>query len=195
MKIQRYVTMDKETRQKFIDDPAVLYLYNVSPEVYGLEGDEQYIIITESGSYDELPKGMLIFSMQEWFRKIERCELLPWICACLNRKYVIKEAVKLLMATEPLKLRVNLQVMPLDRLPRWQLIANCLLTRQILENHKIVNFKEVRKYLPADIDTMKFGTFFDEHLSPLYHEVMAMTDGIAEKQEKDRIKKLTNGNV
>lgn len=42
---------------------------------------------------------------EEWFDDVMNGSIEAWECACLNKKFIIKEHVKLLMKTDPLGLR------------------------------------------------------------------------------------------
>ena len=42
---------------------------------------------------------------EEWFNDVLNGSIEAWECACLNKKFIIKEHVKLLMKTDPLQLR------------------------------------------------------------------------------------------
>jgi hypothetical protein len=71
-----------------------------------------------------------------------------WECACMNKKFIIKEHVKLLMKTDPLGLRKQIIKMDnaitedSDPKDMWKVVTYCKFANQIIENHKIVNFKE-----------------------------------------------------
>jgi len=84
---------------------------------------------------------------------------LAWECACLPKKFIHKEYVKLLLKTDPLKLRKIYEVekkiclfgydeyLEADAIISAQkelfyLFKLVKLSNQIIENHKIVNFKE-----------------------------------------------------
>ena len=103
---------------------------------------------------------------EEWFDDVMNGSIEAWECACLNKKFIIKEHVKLLMKTDPLGLRK--QIVKMDNLinpddfnakEAWRVIAYCKFANQIIENHKIVNFKEAnlerKTILAGDYDTYK----------------------------------------
>lgn len=85
---------------------------------------------------------------EEWFDEVMNGSIEAWECACLNKKFVIKEHVKLLMKTDPLGLRKQVVKMnneiteDSDPKDMWKVIAYCKFANQIIENHKIINFKE-----------------------------------------------------
>lgn len=67
----------------------------------------------------------------------------------MNKKFIIKEHVKLLLKTDPLGLRkqvvkLNNQITTENFNPKdaWKVIVYCKFANQIIENHKIINFKE-----------------------------------------------------
>ena len=51
---------------------------------------------------------------EEWFDDVMNGSIEAWECACLNKKFIIKEHVKLLMKTDPLGLRK--QIIKMDNL-------------------------------------------------------------------------------
>jgi hypothetical protein len=86
-------------------------------------------------------------------------DIIAWECACLPKKFVHKEHVKLMMSTNPLQLRkdideyLELYYMVASnhfqnkefkdwKKQLWEVIKYAKLANQIIENHKIVNFKE-----------------------------------------------------
>ena len=83
-----------------------------------------------------------------------------WECACLPKKFIHKEHVKLLLQTDPLELRkefdsifnyivASARVQIIKERPLtaqkmlWTLVKFLKFANQIIENHKIVNFKDV----------------------------------------------------
>lgn len=92
--------------------------------------------------------------MKYWFDKVLLGDIDCWECACLNKKFVIKEHVKLMMTTSPLKLRKYVdglrhrsdeEIEQATTYNLWNDIKNCKFATQIIDNHKIVNFKEANK--------------------------------------------------
>ena len=85
---------------------------------------------------------------EEWFDDVMNGSIEAWECACLNKKFIIKEHVKLLMKTDPLGLRKQIVKMnneiteDSDPKDMWKVIVYCKFANQIIENHKIINFKE-----------------------------------------------------
>ena len=85
---------------------------------------------------------------EEWFNEVMDGSIEAWECACMNKKFIVKEHVKLLMKTDPLGLRKQIVKMnnaiTEDSNPKdmWKVVAYCKFANQIIENHKIVNFKE-----------------------------------------------------
>ena len=81
------------------------------------------------------------------------CDIDAWECACLNKKFIYKEHVKLLMETNPLKLRLNFDSLRKNleseaqiffkrndfknaKKCYWYIIKSVMFTNQILENMK-----------------------------------------------------------
>lgn len=103
------------------------------------------------------------FEMQEWFSKVLNCEVLAWQCSCLDKKFIQKEHVKLTLEVDPLKLRKNFTAMfdPYflvanskfsqgdfigGKLKLFEILKEAEFSNQIIDNHKIVNFKTVKEY-------------------------------------------------
>lgn len=169
-------------------DKDCLYLYNISYNIYGIETDlfpDKYIIVTQDNwripdDYADKVKHMyshyeiiiteenskfIVYNTSQWFNMVLNNEIICWICACLNKKFVIKEHVKLILKTDPLKLRKNFdaQLDPsvlyaLNKLSSsenqdvligkevlWETIRDVIFSLQIIDNHKIVRFKEANK--------------------------------------------------
>ena len=103
--------MHKTTLNKLIENSKVYFIYDLRGAVFGIDDIGDYIIVVEDGLIikDELDDSAIvkvsIYSSSEWFKLITNGEILPWICACINKKYILKEYIKLLMTTNPLQLR------------------------------------------------------------------------------------------
>lgn len=181
--------------------PLVYYIYQRGSYIYGTntkESKKDYLVIIDSKytvpkEFRKYKRGLnygtvryntqeenerfFFYEIQEWFKMVLDCNLEPWECACLNKKFVYKEHVKLLMHTEPIKLRLYFQnrlnlVLPIveklitqqsyDKARKylWYLIKDILFINQIMEHHKIIHFDEANKahdflFSCSDTDIMK----------------------------------------
>ena len=112
---------------KLIDNPKVLYIYEVGLQIYGLFPeikDRDFVVICENNYIPEIPNTKMddesvtlfydtekehfkfnIIFIKDWFERVLNGDLLAWECACLPKKYIHKEYVKLLLQTNPLQLR------------------------------------------------------------------------------------------
>lgn len=196
--------MHKTTLNKLIEHPEVYYIYDLRGAVFGIDNLGEYIVVIKDGLVikDELDDSEIvkvsIYSSSEWFKLVINGEILPWICACLDKKYVLKEYVKLLMTTNPLQLRKcfdttknqilsNLGETELSKqFNLWKIILFARFCNQIIENHKIVNFRnsasdyrELRKYNNFDELLNIFNVLITPELNLLYKS----TDELL-KQEK-----------
>lgn len=159
------------------ENSGCLYIYNRSSSVYGLSDKEfsEYLIVVSrefllpedwtglviselcTNNYDILIEDYTkyrIYKIDKWFEMVLNGDIICWECACLNKKFVVKEFVKLMMKTDLLQLRkqIDKQIStisgdiclknPIDFVDLWRVINNCKFANQIIENHKIVNFKE-----------------------------------------------------
>ena len=103
--------MHKTTLNKLIENPEVYFIYDLRGSVFGVDDFGEYIIVIKDGLVivDEFDDSEIIkvaiYTSSEWFKLVVNGEILPWICACIDKKYILKEHVKLLMTTNPLQLR------------------------------------------------------------------------------------------
>lgn len=167
-----------------IESPKVYYVYNRGSIIYGTNtenSDIDFLVVVDPEF--ELPeefneyktKGyghrdiqynifidncdFIFYTTNEWFPKVMHGDIIAWECACLPKKFIHKEYVKLMMSTNPLQLRkdvyeyLELYYMVASnhfqnkefkdwKKQLWEVIKYAKLANQIIENHKIVNFKE-----------------------------------------------------
>lgn len=184
---------------KDIDNPAIKYVYQLPyHSLWGI-GEKDVMLYIVDEDFKEQPEEGCYIQLPEWFAMVDECHILPWICACLNKKYVKKEYVKLLMATDPLKIRMRtnamLQTTP-DTIEDRQLVAVFLtLYDQILENHKIINFNSPQK-VATQTAFIKEGNYLNWLLDGPAKRVLNMTDGVWKKYEdkckEERIQQIIN---
>ena len=167
-----------------MESPDVYYLYNRGSIIYDLNTkdsdvdflvvvSEDFVLPEEFEEYKYENKrwrtfkfnikcdncDFIFFTTDEWFEKVTRGDLQAWECACLPKKFIHKEHVKLMMSTNPLQLRKDYEehldlgffVAKQDFIDQnynswkkklWEFIKELKFVNQIIENHKIVNFKE-----------------------------------------------------
>ena len=203
--------MHKTTLNKLIEHPEVYYIYDLRGAVFGIDNLGEYIVVIKDGLVikDELDDSEIvkvsIYSSSEWFKLVINGEILPWICACLDKKYVLKEYVKLLMTTNPLQLRKcfdttknqilsNLGETELSKqFNLWKIILFARFCNQIIENHKIVNFRnsasdyrELRKYNNFDELLNIFNVLITPELNLLYKSTdeLLIQEKITKLQQK-----------
>lgn len=156
------------TYEELLKDPNVLYVYEIGPQIYGLfEGVDRrkFLVICNDGLEPQIEstreKEYTIKRISDWFQEVMSGQMLPWICACLNKKFVHKEHVKLIITTNPLQLRKDWDMLEKDvwneiekvlkednacltaEKMAWSLFRYLNFSNQIIDNHKIVNFKTV----------------------------------------------------
>lgn len=183
--------------QQLIEDKNVLYIYEIGLQIHGLFNDSKdrdFLLIV---SDDYIPSKELeeddhfqVYRISDWFNRVLANEMIAWECACLPKKYVIKEHVKLLLQTNPLQLRkefdsiyayvvasAKAHILKGNSLTGqkqlWELVKYLKFANQIIENHKIVNFKEVAEDyrqivngLTDDLDVI-MNTFNEKLYTPL----------------------------
>lgn len=200
--------MHKTTLNKLIEHPDVYYIYDLRGAVFGVDNLGEYIIVTKDGLVikDELDDSEIInvsiYSSSEWFKLVVNGEILPWICACIDKKYILKEYVKLLMTTNPLQLRkcfdaTRVQILSnlgetesSKRFNLWKIVLFARFCNQIIENHKIVNFKnsannyqELRKYT----DDNELLNAFNALITPEINLLYKSTDGLLKREKIAKI--------
>ena len=202
--------MHKTTLNKLIEHPEVYYIYDLRGAVFGIDNLGEYIVVVKDGLVieDELDDSEIvkvsIYSSSEWFKLVINGEILPWICACIDKKYILKEYIKLLMTINPLQLRKcfdttknqilsNIEEVELKQFNLWKIILFARFCNQIIENHKIVNFRnsandyrELRKYNNFDDLLNIFNTLITPELNLLYKSTdeLLKQEKIAKLQQK-----------
>ena len=195
--------MHKTTLNKLIEHPEVYYIYDLRGAVFGVDNLGEYIVVVKDGLVieDELDDSEIvkvyIYSSSEWFKLVINGEILPWICACIDKKYILKEYIKLLMTINPLQLRKcfdttknqilsNIEEIELKQFNLWKIILFARFCNQIIENLKIVNFRnsandyfELRKYN----DFNELFSIFNKLLAPELDLLYKSTNELL-KQEK-----------
>lgn len=206
--------MDKSELQKLIEDPKVLYIYEIGLQIYGLfEGvDDRDFLLVVNDNYgpDYKVYECKVLEASEWFKEVLNGSLLAWECACLPKKYIHKEYVKLMLETNPLQLRKDFDVncKNLTKIAKitfeegntitaqkylWSLIKEVMFANQIIENHKILNFKEPQaayKQIVNGQNTDWDSTFaiFYEYLTKHRNRLKEYTDGILRMSKIKKIK-------
>ena len=202
--------MHKTTLNKLIEHPEVYYIYDLRGAVFGIDNLGEYIVVVKDGLVieDELDDSEIvkvsIYSSSEWFKLVINGEILPWICACIDKKYILKEYIKLLMTINPLQLRKcfdttknqilsNIEEVELKQFNLWKIILFARFCNQIIENHKIVNFRnsandyrELRKYNNFDDLLNIFNILITPELNLLYKSTdeLLKQEKIAKLQQK-----------
>ena len=147
-------------------NPQVYYIYQVDYSIFNIpDQSPKYLVIvdkecTEKSSIED---GVYIdiITTEDWFKKVINSEIISWICSCLDKKFIIKEHVKLLGMKNDLKIRQNMERMISENLPiitnlvndgqddearylAYTILLYLNLSHQILDFNKIVNFKETK---------------------------------------------------
>ena len=149
-------------------DPLVYYIYQKDLSIFGIEADiSQYLVVIDK-AYNipsELKENTSFefLEIQDWFSKVLNSEIIAWQCLCLNRKFVIKEHVKLNIAADILKLRKNFNaiydpyvIFAMSEISAGNFVNGKLkllevlkegdFSNQIIDFHKIINFGVVKSY-------------------------------------------------
>lgn len=200
--------MHKGTFDWIVADPLVYYVYQVDLSVFCNKKQKfkEYIVITspkfkpnfiESDDIKEDDVVVRFYTTTEWFQRVLDNDILAWICACLNKKYIIKEAVKLIIPFDALKVRKSVDSYlsktshDLDAYYFWEILLCVKLANQIIESHKIVRYKET-----ADAyDTLnamsdeELQKNFPEMFKQPWEQLLKYTESLRKKAIIDNIKK------
>ena len=194
--------------EHLIEDPGCLYIYNRDFSIYGLPSKERYTIVVKddflfpeefSDEYFDNSEKYQILYLQEWFDCVLNGKLIGWECACLNKKYIIKEHVKLLMTTNPIQLRKDIdsmyKVAHLSSAKSNEIFYNLIrairFSIQIIQNHKIVNYKDGLE----DVGAIESAESIDEIwqiIDKSYTELKSLTDGMIKQQILKKANKCKN---
>ena len=193
--------MLKNNFDKLKDDELVLYIYQLGLPIYGLSGKEKYLVIVQEdwkGDLNGDEVDVEVIKINDWFERVKTGTIEAWICACLNRKFVVKEYVKLMLQTNAVQLRQDINFLSFttkslleDKLENikqqlFDTIAYTIFARQIVENHKIINFAEPAKYYNMLADKMSLEEFNKIYI-PIFEEFKELTQGIWIKHLKDKV--------
>lgn len=216
------------------EDPLVYYIYQKDLSIYDIPVDHSNYIIIANKDYrvpEEFEDSIIdaykwkpfkfgvihegsrftFYEMQEWFKYVLNCDVLAWECSCLNKKFIIKEHVKLTIEVDLLKLRKNFDAM-LDpyllhanskmvandfisaKVKLFELLKSIIFTNQIIESHKIVNYKAVKEGYCKLINCEEtqdsvLGTFL-ELFTPELEILRNKTDEILTKDKLNNYEKI-----
>lgn len=199
--------------EKLKKDNLVYYIYQRGSSIYGLNNknsDIDYFVIVDDkykneniifnpnypnqlGNIKIDNEDFTFISISEWFKKIENSDIDAWECACLPKKFIHKEHVKLLLSTDPLKIRTQIDELMLNvdsNQNYCEIIRKCKFAIQIIENHKIVNFKEANSeciVLKNIDDLSEKHLMFRQLIKTPISILKKLTDGIVEKSKLKRL--------
>ena len=196
-------------------DPLVYYIYQMDLSIYGIQSEQPKYLVVVDSKYQVLKElrentEFVFFNTEEWFIKVLNCEVLVWQCSCLNRKFIIKEHVKLVLSTDALKLRQNFKAM-LDpyflvamskisngnfvegKLKLLDILKEAEFSNQILDFHKIINYGIIKSYydqlMETENDEEKIISKFMELQAGTVSLLIKRTDSLV---QNSKLKKITN---
>lgn len=194
------------------EDEDILYGYLLPPELFGIDfGITKYVLITKwayrvPDKYKDIP--IIHFPIQLYFKYVTNNDLTAWILSCLDKKYIIKEHVKLLVNFDVLKIRKNIDndykfLMDLMyenfdvsdineiRVIYMKLYKYLVFANQVIDNHKVVNYHIVGTGLKL-INEIKTGTINECYRLTILPEMQKLIAKTEELRRKELIKKLKN---
>lgn len=172
------------------------YIYNRDFSIYGLPSKEKYTVIVKDDwicpeEYSDYDKDVFeIYTLTAFFDFVLKGKLIGWECSCLNKKYVIKEHVKLMITTNPIQLRKDVDtlrnmIQTKEHLQTtdamYDLIRAIRFSIQIIQNHKIVNYKDGYEDYIAVENAETFVEMWNI-VDVSYRTLKSLTDGVI-KQE------------
>lgn len=184
------------------EDEDILYGYFLPPELFGVTfGITKYVLITKwaykiPDKYKNIP--IIHFPIQLYFKYINDNDLIAWILTCLDKKYIIKEHIKLLVNFNILKLRKSVEALFnnydcyydedyiafYSKLYKYSFFAN-----QIIENNKIINYRAVGKGLIKIHKTPPIDSFIYENtVNPEFKKFMERTEPFKRREILKKLK-------
>ena len=148
------------------EDSRVLYIYYLPYSLYGIDNDKYYYYVITKENFKDDHDNFIFIDINDWFNLVLQGSLEAWKCACLNRKYIIKEHVKLLVKTDPLKLR------------------------KIIDNKKFANYCVAKDEYYNIMKSDNYLDIFREYFNKYYKELCSKTDEIL---KSEKIKNHLNG--
>lgn len=187
------------------ESPDCLYIYNLDSSIYGLPKEKRYIVVVREDwicpeeCVEELENGFEIYTLREWFNYVLSGSLIGWECSCLNKKYVLKEHVKMMMIVNPIKLRKDADSMyrTLHLLANksnqmlYSLIRFIRFSIQIIQNHKIINYKDGLDDCKAIQSTDSDDEIW-QIIDKSYAELKSLTDGMIKQEILKKAEKCKN---
>ena len=170
-------------------NPLLYYIYQMDYSIFNIEEqDPKYIVIIDNdclkSSIASDEDNFEIYTTKEWFDKLVNSEIITWICSCLDKKFIIKEYVKLLGIRDDLKIRNNfdrdidlscVKIIDSDNKQEviFDLLVKLLFSHQIMDFNKIINFTEPKEYwykiCKADNPWDEFLYFATESITKLHN--------------------------
>lgn len=176
------------------EDSRVLYIYYLPYSLYGIDNDKYYYYVITKENFKDDHDNFIFIDINDWFNLVLQGSLEAWKCACLNRKYIIKEYVKLLVKTDPLKLRKIIDnkksLISEDKDSLINIIIDIKLANQIIDNHKIVNYCVAKDEYYNIMKSDNYLDIFREYFNKYYKELCSKTDEIL---KSEKIKNHLNG--
>lgn len=160
--------------RELIEDPKVHYIYQIDDSIFGSEVEFSHFIIVAEQMDDlhkaDYPFSASFYTTEQWFQKILNGELLGWITACINKKYICKETVKLIMKFDDIILRKEADYLYKNSEKTYWSVGNLKLILQILINHKIVNYNIYPRLRNMDLNNLELEA------TRVYQEICNLTD-------------------
>ena len=193
-----------EKIEKLLKDEHVLYLYQFPyRDLYGIDTDRvKYTMIVDDvyrtlEVLNEVIESFTVFRKDYWFEQVLEGKIKAWECACLKKKYILKEYVKLLLTTDPVGLRLQIESLKQDvyKSKNKGLCLNLLkqinFANQIIENHKIVNYNVLGDAYDAinAAEADKVLEVFGNYFTPQYELLKKYTDGPLLKYKQNELQR------
>lgn len=175
---------------------------------------EKYVIETKN-TLDYHPNIIydncrFIFRVKEyWFNAILNCDIEAWECSCLPKKFIYKEYIKLPITVNSLYIREKCELESKlgevtakkhflrcnyyeGKKVLWAIIKTYAFANQIIENHKITDFKEVndiynKLVLNDSIDGDLIFKYYFDFLQPYKEKLEILTNDVLRRSKLKKI--------
>lgn len=149
--------MDKEQLNALKENEEVKFIYRLPCSLF--DNGFEYVIIGNTDFTDDTAR---IYTLEEWFNKMDSGSLLPYVCSTLSKSNKIKEYLNIYKKPDLLKLRKFILSLP----PNNERIQESVWGCQLIEEQKVNRVDVFRQIWDADYVMFKYMRLVD----PMYKE-------------------------
>ncbi|MEG0773595.1 hypothetical protein [Clostridium sp.] len=123
--------MTKKELQELKKSQDIKFIYKIPCSLYAYPDNIQYIIIGDIQTQDK--NNIRMFSLDDWFLRMNNGSFLPYVCSTLSRAYKIKEYLNIYNIPNLLTFRKF--ILSIDT--PSEIIQECLWAMQFIKEYKV----------------------------------------------------------